>query len=133
MSRHPAQQWRRLIRLLVVVQCIAVAGIPLMARAADAHTQASPVTAHALARFARINAQARQIQRRYRRAFAHASSPQQAQRVAQAMNQAVTRMFHKEGMSVSRYRNIRQYLMREALNGSRPLVVAGTMGPNGGS
>ena len=49
------------------------------------------------------------------------------------MNQAVTRMFHKEGMSVSRYRNIRQYLMREALNGSRPLVVAGTMGPNGGS
>jgi len=116
--------------LLAAAVCCAV--LAPAAQAAQQGTQATPVNAHELARFNHINALARRIQRRYRQAFAHAQSGREARHVAHEMDRAVTRMFRSQGMSVARYRHIRRYLMREALNGSRPMVVAGTTPPKDG-
>lgn len=120
-----------LVALLLLAPCAPVWADNVAPAARPA--AAVPVTARDLARFDQINSLARQIQRRYSQAFAHARTRQQAQQVAQAMDRAVTRMFRRQGMSEARYRRVRHYLMREALNSpSRPMQVAGTAAPAGG-
>ena len=123
---------RTRLPVLLLAAVLSCALLAPAAGAAQPGKQATPVSARELARFNHINALARRIQRRYRQAFAHAQSGREARHVAHEMDRAVTRMFRSQGMSVARYRHIRRYLMQEALNGSRPMVVAGATPPKGG-
>ncbi len=121
-----------LVALALLLAAAALPAVPSPAAASVVRRQqVAPVSQQALARFQHINALARQIQRRYRHAFSHAHTPAQARKVARQMNRAVTRMFRQQGMTVARYRRVRRYLMQEALNAPRPIVVAGNTTPNG--
>lgn len=128
---RPLTGWLLALALLLSAAGLPAIPSPAVASVVQRH-HVAPVSQQALARFAHINALARQIQRRYRQAFSHAHTPAQARKVAREMNRAVTRMFRQQGMSVARYRRVRRYLMQEALNAPpQPIVVAGNTTPDG--